>query len=169
MSLYTKEKQTHKGESGGWGRINQEFGINIYTPCCAKLLQSCPTLWDPVDCSLPDSSVHGIPQARILEWVAISSSRGSSRPRDRACGSYISCIDRQVFTTSAIWEAHIHTPIRKTDTQQGPTVQYRQFYSIFCSNQIGKDLNKNKYMCNFAVQLKQTQHCELTKLQYIYI
>ena len=43
---------------------------------CAKLLQLCPTLCDPTDCSLPGSSVHGILQARILEWVAISSSRG---------------------------------------------------------------------------------------------
>ena len=40
--------------------------------------QLCPTLWDPVDCSLPGSSVHGILQARILEWVAISPSRGYS-------------------------------------------------------------------------------------------
>ena len=40
--------------------------------------QSCLTLWDPIDCSLPGSSVHRILQARILEWVAISSSRGSS-------------------------------------------------------------------------------------------
>ena len=41
-----------------------------------------PTLWDPMDCSPPGSSAHGISQTRILEWVAISSSRGSSRPRD---------------------------------------------------------------------------------------
>ena len=40
------------------------------------------TLWDPTDCSLPGSSVHGIFQARILEWVAISFSRRSSQPRD---------------------------------------------------------------------------------------
>ena len=45
--------------------------------------QSCPTLWDPIGCSLPGSSVHGILQARILEWVAIPLSRGSSQPRDR--------------------------------------------------------------------------------------
>ena len=43
----------------------------------AKLLQSCPTLWDPMDCSLPGSSVHGILQARILEWVAMPFSRDS--------------------------------------------------------------------------------------------
>ena len=49
----------------------------------SEVAQSCPTLCDPVGCSLPGSSLHGILQARILEWVAISYSRGSSRPRDR--------------------------------------------------------------------------------------
>ena len=49
----------------------------------SEVAQSCPTLCDPMDCSLPGSSVPGILQARILEWVAISFSRGSSRPRDR--------------------------------------------------------------------------------------
>ena len=48
--------------------------------------QSCWTLWDPVDCSPPGSSVHGILQARILEWVAMPSSRGSSQPRDGTLG-----------------------------------------------------------------------------------
>ena len=51
--------------------------------------QLCPTLWDPMDCSLPDSSVHGIFQARVLEWIAISSSRGSSQPRDQTQVSHI--------------------------------------------------------------------------------
>ena len=46
--------------------------------------QSCPTLCDPVDCSPPGSSVYGILQARILEWVAIPFSRGSSQPRNKA-------------------------------------------------------------------------------------
>ena len=50
----------------------------------SEVTQSCPTLCDPVDCSPPGSSVHGILQARILEWVVISFSRGSSRPRDRS-------------------------------------------------------------------------------------
>ena len=49
----------------------------------SEVTQLCPTLCDPVDCSLPGFSVHGILQARILEWVTISFSRGSSRPRDR--------------------------------------------------------------------------------------
>ena len=51
--------------------------------CWREVAQSCPTLCDPVDCSPPGFSVHGILQARILEWVAISFSRESSRPRDR--------------------------------------------------------------------------------------
>ena len=46
---------------------------------CAKLLQLCLTLCDPMDCNQAGSSAHGILQARILEWVAISSSRGSSQ------------------------------------------------------------------------------------------
>ena len=62
--------------------------------CCYLFAKLCPTFCDPVDCSLPGSSVHGISQARILGWVAISFSRGSSRPRDRTC---VSCIGRRVL------------------------------------------------------------------------
>ena len=58
----------------------------------AKLLQLCPTLWDPMDCTLSGSSVHGSLEARILEWIAISSSRGFSQPRNRTQVSYVSCI-----------------------------------------------------------------------------
>ena len=62
-----------------------------------KSLQLCLTLCDPMDHSPPSSSVHGILQARILEWVAVPFSRGSSQPRDRTCISYVSCIGRQVL------------------------------------------------------------------------
>ena len=51
----------------------------------SEVAQSCPTLCDPRDCSLPGSSVHGIFQAIVLERIAISFSRASSRPRDRFC------------------------------------------------------------------------------------
>ena len=57
--------------------------------------QSCPTLCNPTDCSSPGSSVHEIFQARILEWVAISFSRGSSQPRDQ---TWVSCIAGRFFT-----------------------------------------------------------------------
>ena len=62
--------------------------------------QSCPTLCDPVDyCSPPGSSVHGISQARILEWAAISSSRGSFQPRDGIHISFdSSCVAGGFFT-----------------------------------------------------------------------
>ena len=60
----------------------------------AKLLQSCLTLCNPLDHSLPGSSVHGILQASILEWVALSSSGESSGPRDRA---RVSCLGSQVL------------------------------------------------------------------------
>ena len=63
----------------------------------AKLLQLCPTLFDPMDCSLPGSFIHGILQARILEWVAIPTSRGSFWPRDWSHVSYVSCIGRRVL------------------------------------------------------------------------
>ena len=55
------------------------------------LSQSCPTLCNPMGCSLPGSSVHGILQARIMELVAMPSSRGSSQPGFQTCVSYISC------------------------------------------------------------------------------
>ena len=66
--------------------------VKTKTCICVLVAQSCPTLCEPMDCSLPGSSVHGILQARVLEWVAISFSRGSSQPRDRTfvfCVSYI--------------------------------------------------------------------------------
>ena len=56
------------------------FLVNLESE--SEVAQSCPTLCDPMDCSPPGSSVHGIFQVRILEWVAISFSRGSFQPRD---------------------------------------------------------------------------------------
>ena len=66
--------------------------------------QLCPTLCDPMDCSLPGSSVHGTLQARILEWVATPFSRGSSQPRDR---TWVSCIAGRFFTLWATREASV--------------------------------------------------------------
>ena len=78
----------------------------------SEVAQPCPTLRDPMDCSLPGSSVHGIVQERVLEWgviafsegylkwVAISSFHRSSWPRERACIICISCTDRWILTPS---------------------------------------------------------------------
>ena len=66
--------------------------------------QPCPTLW-PMACSLPVSSVHGILQVRILDWVNVSSSQGSSWPRDQTCVSCVSGIGKQILYHWATWEA----------------------------------------------------------------
>ena len=58
-------------------RIHPEYEVEC------EVAQSCPTLCDPMDCSLPGSSGHGIFQAIVLEWIAISFSKGSSQPRDK--------------------------------------------------------------------------------------
>ena len=68
---------------------------------CVLVAQLCPTLCNPKDCSLPGSSVHGILQARILEWLAIHFSRGFSRPRD---WTLVFCIAGRFFT---IWATGI--------------------------------------------------------------
>ena len=70
----------------------------VHLSCmCAKLLQLCPTLCNPMDRNLSGSSVQGILQSRILEWVAMASSRGSFQPRDQTCISYASCTVRKVL------------------------------------------------------------------------
>ena len=74
------------------------FSSEAYSACvCAKSLQLCLALCSTMDCSPPGSSVLGVLQARILERVALPSSRGSSRLRDQTCVSYVSCIGRWVL------------------------------------------------------------------------
>ena len=74
--------------------IESGYIINVRKGKESEVAQSCPTLCDPRDCSPPGSSVPGIFQAIVLERIAISFSRGSSRSRD---GTHISCIDRWIF------------------------------------------------------------------------
>ena len=69
----------------------------IYVVWYCLVAQSCQTHCSPMDSDLPGSSDHGISQARILEWVAISFSRVSSQPRDRTSVSYISCTGRWIL------------------------------------------------------------------------
>ena len=84
----------------GW-RQGSKIQVN-YCVCLCTCAQSCPTLCNPMDFSLPGSSVHGISQARILQWVAISSSRVSSWPRSWIC---VSCKTGRFFTIWATREA----------------------------------------------------------------
>ena len=81
-----------------WTSEAAEFQFRSMKEKKANVLvsQGCPPLWDPMDCSLPGSSVHGLLQVRILEWVAIPFSRGSSPPRARTQVAYTA---RRFFTT----------------------------------------------------------------------
>ena len=85
------------------GRVPDVHNPHFLLCVHAESLKSCPTLCDPMNCSPPGSSVHGILQARILEWVAISSSRGSLRPRNQ---TLVSCIGRRVLYHSC----HLESP-----------------------------------------------------------
>ena len=90
------------GHHGLRNNMSQFFIISLFIyvyvyMCFAKSLQPCPTLCDPMNCSLPDSSVSGILQASILEWVSTPSSRGSSWPSDWTLVSYISWVGRWVL------------------------------------------------------------------------
>ena len=96
--------------------LNQNQIMTIkskYSEC--PVAKSCPALWDPMDCNPPASSVHGILQARILEWVAMLAYRSSSRPRDWTCISFVSCIGRRVPYYSATWEAQYSPANSKPD------------------------------------------------------
>ena len=75
-----------------------------------SVTKSCLTLCDPMDA--PGPSVHGIPQPKILEWLVISSSRGSSQARARTHASCISCISRQILYHWATWEAPAYESIQ---------------------------------------------------------
>ena len=77
----------------------------------SEVAQSYLTLYDPMDCSLPGSSIMGFFQARILEWVAISFTRGSSQPRDR---TWVSCIVSRDFTVWATREV-LGLPLTQTE------------------------------------------------------
>ena len=91
-----------------------EVKVNVY------VAQSCLTLCDPMDCSPPGSSVHGILQARILGWVAISLSRGSSQPSNQ---TQVSCTAGRFFTVWAIRE----TPVVFWHVQKPSSSIFRLF------------------------------------------
>ena len=105
--------------------IRRQLRLGALAPMHAKPLQSCPTVWDPLDCTLPVSSVHGISQARMLEGVAISSSRGSARHWGQTRVSCVSSIGRQIlycWTTEEVphrWKfqfCHLCLKRKRTDT-----------------------------------------------------
>ena len=82
---------SHHNEGTSSNETKRKYSNILYTHTHihAQSLQSCLTVWDPIVYSLPGSSVHGVLQTRILEWVVTPSSRGSSRPRD---STHVSCL-----------------------------------------------------------------------------
>ena len=91
----------------------------------SEVAQLCPTLCNPVDCSPPDFSVHGILQARILEWVAVSFSRGSSQPRDR---TQVSCIAGRRFN---LWAARRENYFPQTNNKLHQLLNSLPFLTVY--------------------------------------
>ena len=97
-------RMEHQNHPGGWsdrhrwqGLAPRAAGSGGPGEACHACVLSHVRLCEPGDCSPPGSSVHGIPQATILEWVAVPFSRGSSQPRDQTCISRASCIGRRAL------------------------------------------------------------------------
>ena len=104
-----------------------------------KLLHLCTTLWDPMDCSPPGCSVHGILQARILEWIVISFAMRSSQPRDRTCVSWGSYIPGGLITAEPPGKPKSKADDCKYDKvifqRQKISLKKESFYSIWVAVQ----------------------------------
>ena len=110
----------------------------------SEVAQLCPTLWDPLDCSLPGSSVHGIFQARILEWVAISFSRGTSRLRARTPVSLIVGRRFTVWATSVLSASFMPSTVFKSGyTKTDPSKLYR-------AEKLEQEPSQQKQKCDTA-------------------
>ena len=93
------------------GKMRSNWNMRVCVCVCVcvcvseySATQLCPALWDHMDCSLPGSSVHGILQVRILEWVAMPSSRGSFQPKD---WTHVSCIAGRFGTAESLGKPHV--------------------------------------------------------------
>ena len=114
--LNTNSPETIKARTTSWHiHLRTEKPHVYHKKICTRLKEgprsidwrvcsACLTLCDPVDCSPPGSSVHGILQATALEWVAVHFSRGSPWPRDQTCVSCVFCIGRWILYHYATWE-----------------------------------------------------------------
>ena len=103
--LWKSDSSINSATNIPWAQKGRSISYSEYRELKVKVsvAQSCPTLCDPTDCSPPGSSVHGVSQARILEWVAIPFSRGSSQPKDQ---TQVFCITGRLFPIWATREAH---------------------------------------------------------------
>ena len=109
--------------------VAQNLPADPHYVCMCSVAQSCLTLCNPMNYSPPGSSTYGIFQARILEQVVISYSRGSSQPRDQTSVSRVFCIGMQILYNCATWESWPHYTVaqmRKTSLAEPP-----RFWSLF--------------------------------------
>ena len=102
-----------------------------------KITQLCPSLWDPMDCSPPGFSVHGILQARILKWIAMSSSRGSSQPRDWTQVSFILSIMSQIIGAFSTW---LGASLVAQTVKNLPAMQKTQVWSLGQEDPLEKEM-----------------------------
>ena len=123
-SFYRKDTETRMSQVGAVVQSEMELGVtDTFISLMVMMVSKCTPMSQPVcvlscsvvtdslqsmNCSPSGSSVRGILQARILEWVAVSSSRGSSQPRDQICVFCVSCIGRQILYHCITWEALCH-------------------------------------------------------------
>ena len=113
-------------------RILSPCLFNFYAEyVCMLVAQSCLTLCDPMNCSPPGFSVHGIHQAIILEWIAIPFSRGTSQPRNR---TLVSCVAGRFFTVGATGKSfcaeYIMRSIRLDESQAGIKIANRNMSNL---------------------------------------
>ena len=122
------------------------YSVKVTLCVCMIVTQSCPTLWDPVHCSPPGSSVHRILQARILQWIAIPFSRVSSWPRDRTRISHIEGRFFTIWATRRTWK----WLIMKMSLQDVKEIRFSSYTLIPCffsSLVIGGSADK-EFVCN---------------------
>ena len=142
--------ESHLGWSRGSAPVSWEVPVPpMVSPGCVCVcvcvcvclhmlsLQSCPSLYDPTDCSPPGSSVHGILQARILESLVMPSSKWSSQTRNQTCVSQIFCVAAGFFTAELQgkppWSpSHIHFPGKPKSHIAGVTLGNQPVFSSVC-------------------------------------
>ena len=127
----------HPEFRGCWRSVTAAAKGSVTAECLVLVARSCPTLCNPMDCSPPGSSVHGISQARILEWVASFFSRGSSWPRDR---TWVSWAAGKLFAVWVTRGAHNFPVTAEADD--------KCLYCSVAGNALGK--------CQFVVDTRKT-------------
>ena len=136
---------------------------------CVESLQSCPTLCNPMDCSPPGFSVHGILQARLLEWVAMPSSRESSPPRDR---TRISRIASRFFTAEPLWKPPASHRNHKTVYERPRGTPWSMLLSLSTNFNCLAKWELSLYLLSFwtsLVLLSYSNTINVAKLSYLFL